>query len=93
MRGGGKLYSRLRRPRYGGDPAGVGGVGRLDVRAGPGVVQPDRAFGPGRQKKTAGRRYRKQSLVCHQFGLEAAQLGVPDLNTAERIFLKKPSLG
>ncbi len=84
VRGGGELYSRLRRPRYGGDPAGVGSVGRLDVRAGPGVVQADGPLGSGRQQKAAGRRHRKQSLVRHKFGLKAAQLGVPDLN--EEIF-------
>ncbi len=87
VRGGGELYGGVRRPRYGGDPAGVGGVGRLDVRAGPRIVQADWALGPGRQEKAAGRRNSEQGLVRHQFGLEAAQLGVPDLKTAEREFL------
>ncbi len=67
----------------------MGGVGRLDVRAGPGIVQADGPLGPGRQKKAAGRRYREQSFICHQFGLEAAQLGVPDLNGGENFYLKK----
>jgi hypothetical protein len=68
----------------------VGGVGRLDIRAGPRIVQADGPLGPGRQQKAAGRRNSEQGLVCHKFGLEAAQLGVPDLNPRrENFYFKK----